>query len=299
MKLGIYLIEGPREQDVASASIASVEFLRPVARLAEELGFDSIWFPDHVVMPAEYESRYPYQPYEGESFKRYPWDMTAFPEPFTSMAYVAGATERLLLRTGVLILPERNPVLFAKQLATLDALSGGRVELGIGIGWLREEFEALGIPWRNRGRRMDECIEAMRALWTQEEASYHGEMVSFDRIRCTPRPSRPGGIPLIMGGHSEAAARRAGRLCDGFIPIGFEQQSNGFELIEVMRDAALEAGRDPDSLELCAGAPADIEVIKELEARGIDHVYMQVVQPTLEGTLARVREIGEQVVARV
>ena len=299
MKVGAYLIEAPREAETGAATIASPGFLREFARTAEAAGFASIWFPDHVVMPASYESRYPYQAYEGDEFKRYPYDTTAFPEPFTALAYVAGATERILLRTGVLILPERNPVLFAKQLATLDALSGGRVELGIGIGWLREEFEALGVPWRNRGRRTDECMEAMRALWTEDVASYHGETVSFDRIRCVPKPVRPGGIPLIVGGHTEAAARRAGRLGDGFIPSGFSGDERADELIGIMREAAREAGRDPDALELCAGAPADLDAIQGMAARGVDHVYIVVAEPTLEAAQAKLRDIGEQVIARL
>ena len=299
MKVGAYLIEAPREADGATAPIASPSFLREFARTAEATGFDSIWFPDHVVMPVSYESRYPYQPYEGDEFKRYPYDTTAFPEPFTALAFVAGATERILLRTGVLILPERNPVLFAKQLATLDALSGGRLELGIGIGWLREEFEALGVPWRNRGRRTDEYIEAMRALWTQEVASYHGETVSFEGIRCSPKPTRPGGVPLIVGGHTEAAARRAGRLGDGFIPSRFSGDEQAERLVELMREAAREAGRDPEALEVCSGVAADLEAIQAMAERGVDHVYIVVGEPSLEAAQARLHEISEQVIAHL
>ena len=299
MKVGVYLIEAPREAEARTAPIASPDFLRGFARTAEEVGFESIWFPDHVVMPVGYGSRYPYQDYEGEQFERYPYDTTAFPEPFTALAYVAGATDRIKLRTGVLILPERNPVLFDKQLATLDALSGGRVELGIGIGWLREEFEALGIPWRGRGRRTDECIEAMRALWTQDVASYQGETVRFEGIRCDPKPARPGGIPLIVGGHTEAAARRAGRLGDGFVPSRFEGPERADELVAVMREAARAAGRDPDALEICAGASADLEAIEAMADRGVQHVYIVVGEATLEAAQARLHDIAERVLARI
>lgn len=310
MQFGAYLIEPPQQAytgpaDIAlsgqrsgQTSITSPGFLRDYARHAEGLGFDSIWFPDHVVLPSKYESRYPYQTYEDESFKRYPFDETAFPEPFTALAYVAGATERLKLRTGILILPERNPVLFAKQLATLDAISGGRLELGIGIGWLREEFEALGIPWRNRGKRTDECIEAMRALWRDDVASYHGETVSFDGIRCTPKPTRPEGVPLIIGGHSAAAARRAGRYGQGFMPLGFHQESDGWEFIEPMREAAREAGRNPDDIELCAGAPPDADYIEKLAEHGVSHVYFVAYEPSLDESKATLERIAETVFPR-
>ena len=203
MKFGAYLINPPNLPYAAggrsteeiggeAASVTTPGYLRDCARYAEDLGFDSIWFPDHVVIPTAYSSRYPYQEYEGGEYRRYPFDETAFPEPMTALAYVAGATDRIKLRTGVLILPERNPVLFAKELGTLDALSGGRLELGIGIGWLREEFEALGISWPNRGRRCDEYIEAMREIWNNEVASYDGEFVSFsgDPLRPQARAAR-------------------------------------------------------------------------------------------------------------
>ena len=309
MQFGAYLIEPPTHSYLAPNTqtfeagsgqpIASPSYLREFARHAEQLGFDAIWFPDHVVMPAEYGSRYPYQGYEGGGFRRYPFDETAFPEPLTALAYVAGATDRIRLRTGVMILPERNPVLLAKQLATLDALSGGRVGLGIGIGWLREEFEALGVPWANRGRRCDEYIEAMRALWTQEVASYRGETVAFDRIRCEPKPAQPGGIPLIMGGHSEAAARRAGRLCQGYAPLGFHGATDGWEHVGAMRRAAEEAGRDPDAIELAAGgAGADVDYTEQLAERGVDHVFIPSYRPDLGEAKRGLEEIAETLFPR-
>jgi probable F420-dependent oxidoreductase len=298
MKFGAYLIESPREAEERSAPIASPDFLAEYARHAEAVGFDSIWFPDHVVIPAEYESKYPYQQYEGGGFKRYPWDETAFPEPTALLAYVAAVTTRIKLRTGVIIITERNPVLFAKQIATIDALSGGRVELGIGLGWLKEEYEALGIPWEGRGRRCSEYMEAMRALWTQEEATYHGKTVSFDRIRCTPKPAQAGGIPLIIGGHSPASAKRAGRLADGFLPLGFEGGERDY-LIDVMREAAREAGRDPGSIELSSGAGApNYEVARAMEDAGFEHLFFTITAPTIEGAKAALEQAAEDVLRR-
>jgi probable F420-dependent oxidoreductase len=249
--------------------------LRDFVVHAEGLGFDAFWMPDHVVMPRSYSSRYPYQSYApGETFRRYPFDDVPFPEPFTALAFVAGATERIRLSTGVLILPERNPVLFAKQAATLDGLSAGRLQLGIGIGWLREEFEALGLPWADRGRRTDECIEAIRLLWRSEVASYHGRHVSFDDIMCDPKPSQLGGVPLIVGGHTPAAARRAGRLGDGFIPTGAFDDPEVAQLVAIMREAAGQAGRDPSEIKLYSGGGADPKAIEAMAVQGVSGVYI-------------------------
>jgi probable F420-dependent oxidoreductase len=191
----------------------------------------------------------------------------------TTLAYIAGATTRLRLVTGVLILPERNPVLFAKQAATLDALSGGRLQLGVGLGWLREEYEALGLPWERRGQRMDETIEAMRVLWSEEVASFAGELVSFQGVRCDPKPVQPGGVPLLVGGHSPSAARRAGRLGDGFVPTG----SGGADfdaLVGEMRQAASQAGRDPDNIGVYAGCDGTPAALEALAARGVAGVFI-------------------------
>lgn len=285
VQIGAYVMAPPNRPGESNALVVgerreAVHFtttpaLGPFARHAEDLGFDALWLPDHVVMPARYASRYPYQDQGPDGdFRPYPFDGAPFPEPFTALAFVAGATERIRLSTGVLILPERNPVLFAKQVATLDGLSGGRLQLGVGIGWLREEFEALGMKWEGRGRRMDECIEAMRALWTGEPASYHGEFVAFDDVVCDPRPLQPGGVPLIIGGHSEAAARRAGRLGDGFVPTGRGGGSDPVALVRSMRSAAEEAGRDPNEIAVYSGASTDPELLDRLVEEGVTGVFI-------------------------
>ena len=309
MRFGAFLIEAPdphlprpERADVRSGSGGSAgrvcPYLRAFAQHAEQLGFDSLWFPDHVVMPASYESRYPYQSYDGDQFKRYPFDETPFPEPLTALSYVAGETERIKQRTGMMILPERNPVLLAKQLGTLDALSGGRVELGIGLGWLREEHEALGVPWAGRGKRCDEYIEAMRLLWSEEVASYHGETLSFDNIRCAPKPVQPGGIPITVGGHTAAAARRAGRLAQGYAPLGYHSATEGWEFVETMRQAAEEAGRDPDSIELLAGGSPDVEYTERLAERGVDHSFIPSYLPDLDAAKQQLELIATELFPR-
>src|SRR4029450_9747373 len=182
------------------------------------------------------------------------------PDPLVWLSFIASATRTLKLGTAILIPPQRNPVVTAKAVASLDHLAGGgRVLLGIGVGWLAEEFSALGVPFDDRGPRADEYVAAMRALWSQERASFHGRFVSFQGVFCRPLP--PGRrIPIIVGGDTRAAARRAGRLGDGYFPA----RPASAELLDEMRRAAEAAGRGPSTIELTLGAPpqeAEIEYL--------------------------------------
>jgi probable F420-dependent oxidoreductase len=215
-----------------------------LAQAAESAGFESIWTVDHVVVPDGYQSKYPYDP----SGKIPSGAETVFPDPLIWLAYVAAMTSTIRLGTGILILPLRNPLVLAKELATLDYLSGGRMILGAGVGWLEEEFQAFGIPFAERGQRTEDAIGAMRALWSQEQASFESNSVSFHN--CCLRPQPPGGsIPVHVGGHSATAARRAGRLGDGFFPFGVTHQDL-LPLIDLVRRSADEAGRDPETIEI-------------------------------------------------
>jgi probable F420-dependent oxidoreductase len=215
-----------------------------LARTAEATGFDSIWTVDHVVVPAGYRSTYPYDP----SGRLPSAEDAPYPDPLVWLAFVARETQSIRLATGILILPQRNPLVLAKQLATLDVLSGGRVSLGVGIGWLEEEFRALGASFEGRGRRLEEFVAAMRALWTQDQATFSGDDVSFTNSVLRPQPLQ-GSIPVLIGGHSEVAARRAGRIGDGFFPFGVQGDELG-HLVRVMRHTAEGAGRDPSSVEV-------------------------------------------------
>src|SRR5439155_8392947 len=185
-----------------------------LATIAEDNGFESLWTVEHVVVPGDYQSAYPYSP-----TGRMPGpEESPIPDPLIWLTWVAAATRRIRLGTGILILPQRTPAILAKEVATLDVLTGGRVTLGIGVGWLREEFAALGVPWQNRGERTDEYIEALRVLWRDAEPTFHGRFVDFERAKSYPKPVQAGGVPIAVGGHTEAAARRAGRLGDEFFP---------------------------------------------------------------------------------
>ena len=205
-----------------------------------------MWGGEHVILPTTIESRYPYTvdgkiPAEPD---------TPIPDPLIWLAFAAAAAPTLRLGTCILIVPQRNPVILAKELATLDQLSGGRVELGLGVGWLKEEFDALGVPWERRGARNDEYIAAMRALWAGPHAEFHGEFVDFDPVTCSPRPVQAS-IPILVGGDSEAAIARAVRLADGYFPGEGDAERLG-ALIRRVREAAERAGRDPESIEINA-----------------------------------------------
>ena len=225
------------------------EGLVTLAQGAEAAGFESLWTVEHVVVPEGYESTYPYDP----SGKMPGGERSPIPDPLIWLAYLAAATETINLATGILILPQRNPVVLAKELATLDRMSKGRMIAGIGVGWLEEEFDAIGVPFADRGRRTDAYVEAMRALWSGEPASHDSGFASFSNAILQPTPVR-GSVPIHVGGHTEAAARRAGRLGDGWIPsfIAPEQLASGIPVaLEAAAKASLHlAGEDYRTVEV-------------------------------------------------
>ncbi len=267
-----------------------------LARAAEAAGFESIWTVEHVVVPAGYTSPYPYD----RSGRMPGREDLPIPDPLVWLAFLASATTTLKLATGVLILPQRNPVVLAKELATLDHLSDGRMLLGIGSGWLEEEFDAIGVPFAERGRRTDDAVFAMRALWRDDQASYDSEYTSFQNCISRPQP-RAGAIPVHVGGHTDVAARRAGRLGDGFFPAGGTHERLA-ELFDLVRATATAAGRDPDAIELTTGGNGAIgagalDEVAALADLGVDRVIIPsflFFKDTADG-LAR---YGDEVIAR-
>jgi probable F420-dependent oxidoreductase len=217
-----------------------------ICRRAEAAGFESLWGGEHVILPSVIESSYPYT----ADGKIPALPDTPIPDPLIWLAFAAAAAPTMRLGTCILIVPQRNPLILAKELATLDQLSGGKVELGLGVGWLEEEFKALGVPWERRGARNDEYIEAMRTLWSGPEVEFHGEFVDFPKVTCSPRPVQPS-IPILVGGDSEVAIKRAARLADGYFP-GEGATDRLAALISRVRRAAEDVGRDPDEIEINA-----------------------------------------------
>jgi probable F420-dependent oxidoreductase len=256
-------------------------------KMAEEAGFDSVWAPEHVVIPAGYASRYPY----AESGKM-PLDDFPMPDPFSLLAFWAAATSSILLGTGVTILPQRNPVVLAKECATIDCLSGGRLRLGVGVGWNREEMEAIGVPWEKRGARTDEHIQAMRALWKEPEASYRGEFVSFEKAKMLPKPAA-GSVPVVVGGHSDSAARRAGRLGDGYWPNSLGGLPRLKEQLAIARQAAEEAGRDWSKVELMTAGLPDPAYAEGLNELGFQRMILVSMATDLESHRAQLEQSAE------
>jgi probable F420-dependent oxidoreductase len=252
---------------MAPYQLAPVEdghFAADLGRCAEDMGFESIWAVDHVVMCPNYESKYPYDP-SGRS----PFDENVIqPDPLIWLTWVASATTTLKLGTGILILPLRNPTVLAKETASLDRLSGGRLLLGIGVGWVEEESKAVGMEFGNRGRRCDEYVESMRSLWNEPVSTYQGRHVAFDDVVSLPKPASTGGVPILVGGHSPAAARRAGRLGDGFFPLGvFGAELD--DLLAIMADSAREVGRDPSDIEVTVVGAPDRGFVENCRDQGI------------------------------
>ena len=241
-----------------------------LATAAEEAGIESLWTVEHVIYPDDYGSSYPYDD-SGRMMMAPDTDLT---DPLTWLTWVGAHTSTIRLATGILILPERNPLVLAKQLATMDQLTGGRVDLGIGVGWLREEFDALGIPWKRRGARTDEYVEVMRTLWSGNSVAFDGEFTSFAGVSSNPKPVS-GNVPIVVGGHTEAAARRAGRLGDGFWP----GRGDLGHLMGVMRQEAEAHGRDPDDIEVTwagdlATGEDPVQAAEGLRALGVGRVVV-------------------------
>ena len=257
---------------VAAGVTADPTWMTAFARHVEACGFESIVAVEHTVLMTQYSSVYPYD----ESGRvEIPADCPV-PDPLDLLAFLAASTTTLGLATGVLVLPNHHPVVLAKRVATLDALSAGRVRLAVGMGWLREEIEACGAPFDSRGRRADEQIEVLRLLWEDrpDGADFSGEFFQFAHAACHPTPVRR--IQIHLGGHTRAAARRAGRLGDGLQPLGVGG-AKLTELVAVMREEAERAGRDPDSLELSLGhlvAKIDGERAGRLAELGADRVVL-------------------------
>lgn len=217
-----------------------------LGRAAEDSGLDSLWTVEHVIVPKDYESAYPYS----QDGKMPGGHESPIPDPLIWLTWIGAATREIKLATGIVILPQRNPAVLAKEVATLDVLTKGRLILGIGVGWLEEEFDALGVPFERRGARTDEYMAAMRALWASDDVTFAGDFVNFNGISTNPKPVNAS-VPLHVGGHSARAARRAGELGDGFFP----GKGNIAELVDIVHQTAAAADRDPQSIEITASHP--------------------------------------------
>ncbi|PYM90571.1 MAG: LLM class F420-dependent oxidoreductase [Candidatus Rokuibacteriota bacterium] len=254
--------------------------IRPdeLARALEERGFESLWVPEHTHIPASRRSPWP----GGPNLPKEYWHTY---DPFVALTAAAAATTRLRIATGICLIVERDPITTAKEVATLDRLSNGRFIFGIGGGWNAEEMENHGTPFKKRWRVLRERVLAMKEIWTKEEAEYHGEYVSFDRIWAHPKPLQKPHPPILMGGDGPTTFDRVVEFCDGWMPIGF-RAPGVVDKIPTLKAAAAKAGRDPKSISVSLfGVKPDRATVDRLEGAGVDRLVFMAPSDTREKVL--------------
>jgi probable F420-dependent oxidoreductase len=273
-------------------ALADPGALSDVARLAEDLGYHSIFVADHVIVPRTLRSSYPYSRDGG-----FPYDPDQdWLDPLIALGYLAGRTTRIRIGTSVTVLPMRHPIITAKQVATADHLSGGRVIFGVGVGWMAEEFGLLGAPFAERGRRMDEYLALVKTLWTERTPTFDGRYFQVRDCAITPKPVQKPHVPVWVGGDSPAALRRAARLGDGWHSAGSSLADLPGKL-RVLGEALAEAGRDRTGFAVSA-FPTDrftVDVVRQLGGLGVDHVMA----PVFSFDAAKVRQRLEQIATDV
>jgi probable F420-dependent oxidoreductase len=279
MKIGVFLLASEQSADPAV-----------VARRAEELGFASFWVPEHPILPVHYTSRYPGTP-DGSI----PPAVGIIADPFVALGRASAATSTIQLGTGVCLVPERNPLLLAKEIATLDYYSGGRFLFGIGAGWLKEETEIMGGDFAHRWTQTREAILAMRELWTTEESEYHGRYYNFPAVRSFPKPAAKPHPPVLLGGSSKYVFKRIVEWGDGWLPTGVPL--DGIQRGRAtLNELAEKAGRDPRSLGIIAfGQPGQFISRRDLEAlekAGITHATIWLRRSKQEDVIAELEELA-------
>src|SRR5713101_1184333 len=257
---------------------ADPELLALAARAVEQCGFHSLWTGEHVVLVSQYASKYPYAQ-DGR-----------MPLP---------TTKTVRLGTGICLVPEHNPVVLAKQVASLDKLSGGRFDFGVGIGWLAEEFAAVGVPWERRAERTREYLNAMKRLWTEEEPEFKGEFWSFPKVCSYPKPLQKPHPPIIFGGESGPALKRVGEVGDGWFGVNVTPDQAKAK-IERMRQYAQAAGRDPGKLHFSVssgiGAPIGLDEVKRYRDAGVHQVVVGTIPHDPKTVQADVERLAEKIV---
>ncbi|HEY2663720.1 MAG TPA: LLM class F420-dependent oxidoreductase [Candidatus Binataceae bacterium] len=277
-----------------SGPMSDPKLFAHLVKTAENCGIESIWTVEHVVIPRDYKSVYPYS-----SSGRIPGNENVpIPDPLLHLAFAASITSKLKLGTGVLILPQRHPLYTAKEVASLDVLSGGRVLLGIGSGWLQEEFTSLNLNFHSRGKMTDEAIESLRALWRDDPSSFHGQHYNFGPVSCFPKPIQKGGVPILIGGHSLAAAKRAARYGDGFFPA-LGEPAKLQELFALMKAECAKIGRNPAEIELSCMGRAKSDSIKALADIGVSRVVVPPPGYEPDAITRGLEKIGKEIIARV
>ncbi len=249
---------------------AEPEMFAHLVTTADACGIESIWTVEHVLVPRGYKSEYPY----AEGGKMPGPENSPIPDPFVALSFAAAITKKIRLATGVLILPQRHPAYVAKEVASIDVLSNGRVTLGIGVGWLEEEFQSLGIGFSDRASRTRESVEAMRSLWSPGPSTFQGKHFRWNDVESNPKPVQGANVPIVVGGHSDISARRAARYGNGYFP-GRGNGARMRELLGIMRDECAKTGRKPEEIEITGGMmQPDADQIARHEEMGFSRMLM-------------------------
>jgi probable F420-dependent oxidoreductase len=277
-----------------NVGVKSVEQIVGLAQLAESVGVESVWTFEHVIVPEDYSSKYPYSA-DGKMAAR---PNTNFVDPLIALTAVAAHTRTLRIGTGVNIVSQANPLLLAKQAASLDFVSGGRFMLGAGIGWLREEFDAMGVPFERRGARLDDYLVAMKKVWSGEVVEHHSEFIDWSGFRSYPVPAKPGGVPIIIGGIKGKIYQRVARFGDGwFLPV--DTPAALADKLAPLPAACEAVGRDPASVEISCmwNMQGGLDAIRAFEAAGAARIIIPV--PGLgKDPVAGLMQLAETIIAK-
>lgn len=263
------------------------------AQLAESAGLESVWTFEHVIVPVDYASKYPYN----ESGKMGAAPETPFLDPLIALTAIAANTKTIRLGTGVNILSQVNPLLMAKQAASLDAIAGGRLMLGLGIGWLKEEFAAMGVPFERRGARFDDYVAAMRKVWSGDVVEHDSDFLNWHGFKSYPLPT---GLTVHIGGNKGKAFERVAKLGDGWFAPTADPEKLAPQL-ETLKAACADAGRDMAEIEISCmwGMNGGVDMVKQFEDLGVSRLIVPVLDPTAGPPADIIKKLGDEVVGKV
>jgi probable F420-dependent oxidoreductase len=275
----------------------------PIVARADELGFDAVWQPEHLIWPATMPPQYPYAE---DGYPPVTVNTPTF-DPWVNLAFVASHTKNIMLGTNIYILPLRDPFVTARAITTLDFLSSGRVLAGVGVGWLEDEFVLTGLDYHTRGARTDEIIQILRKLWTEEVTEFHGKHYNFGPVRFVPKPVAKPHPPILVGGDSEAAIRRAARYGDGWISIGRGAEEEFDARVKRLHELRRAYGRDHLPFDVVTGAGPDptVDSLRRLEERGATRITVQPWpppergSPTVEHAIAGLERFAERILSKL
>jgi len=289
MKIGFFAI--------GIGASADPELIALIAKTTEQCGFHSLWAPEHVVLLEQYSSKYPYSQ-DG----RLPMPTTKIDilDPYVALTYAAAFTKTIRLGTGISLIPERSPVVTAKEIASLDKLSGGRFDLGVGVGWLAEEFTAVNVPWERRAERTREYLKAMKLLWTEEQPEFKGEFLSFPKVSMYPKPVQKPYPPIIFGGESTPALKRVAEVGNGWFGVNVTVEDAQSKIARI-KQYAQAAGRSNVKFSFAVspglGLPVEMDQVKQYRDVGADQIIVGALSQDSKSIKTEIERLAEKLVA--